>query len=141
MKRRKFLGQLAALAGVSGAAGAVNVEARAEPTPPLFLIETHVAGLAYYQAMTALSDLAPGQSLILRREPTNPHDELAIEVFRGDLKLGYVPRFRNPVLARLMDADKPLVAEVASVVHLGEAPTRPRAYGPEVRFRIVLRDG
>jgi len=29
--------------------------------------------------------------------------------------LGYVPKFRNPVLARLMDAGKLLVAEVASI--------------------------
>jgi len=30
-------------------------------------------------------------------------------------KLGYVPKQRNPILARLMDAGKSLVAEVASI--------------------------
>lgn len=140
MERRKFLGGLAALTSVAKTAGVVGMAASPPPPRSLFLIETHVAGLAYHQAMAALPDLAPGQTLMLRREPMNLHDELAIEVFRGDLKLGYVPRFRNPVLARLMDAGKPLAAEVASVVRLDEAPAGWRGHGPEVRFRIVLEE-
>lgn len=45
-----------------------------------------------------------------------PHDSLAIIVLTGSSqKIGYVPRHRNPILARLMDADKVLVAEVASL--------------------------
>lgn len=104
----------------------------------IFLLETHVAGIQYHAAEAALPGLAVGVPLRLQREPANVHDELAIEIYSAhNQKLGYVPRFRNPVLARLMDAGKALLAEVASVRHGKEA------YGSfefEIRLRISLRD-
>jgi hypothetical protein len=82
----------------------------------LFLLETHVAGLAHYQIASVQDLLVVGLPLLLQREPCNAHDDLAIEVLtQGRVKLGYVPKNRNPVLARLMDAGKLIVAEVASV--------------------------
>ena len=82
----------------------------------IFLLETHVAGLHYYDIKNLHELLQVTDILQLCREPTNSHDELAIEVFTlSKQKLGYVPKFRNPVLARLMDAGKLLVAEVASI--------------------------
>ena len=82
----------------------------------IFLLETHVAGLQYYQASEIVGRLQAGNTLILRREPANPHDDLAIEILvASGQKLGYVPRFRNPVLARLMDAGKELLATVAII--------------------------
>jgi hypothetical protein len=104
----------------------------------IFLLETHVAGLHYHQARTALPNLLPGQLLILRREPANPHDELAIEILASDaLKLGYIPRQRNPVLARLMDAGKQLFAAVASI----DAASRYAAEDmPEIRLKVSLRE-
>lgn len=104
----------------------------------IFLLETHVAGIRHHQAEDACQSLAKGASLRLQREPDNPHDELAIEIYSPDkLKLGYIPRFRNPVLARLMDAGKTLLAEVASIAR-GE-----EAYGNddlEIRLNISLRE-
>ncbi|MCA1743091.1 MAG: HIRAN domain-containing protein, partial [Desulfovibrionales bacterium] len=45
-------------------------------------------------------DLKPGQTLKLKREPQNPHDSKAIEVFTSSgQKLGYVPRSHNPLSA------------------------------------------
>ncbi|MBF0335785.1 MAG: HIRAN domain-containing protein [Alphaproteobacteria bacterium] len=78
--------------------------------------ETHVAGTAYYRAVDLAASLAPGQTLILRRQPDNPHDPLAIEVLTasGD-KLGYVPRAANPPYARLMDAGHIVNARIAAV--------------------------
>jgi hypothetical protein len=82
----------------------------------IFLLETHVAGLRYYQIKSLGSPLQIADRLQLRREPSNSHDELAIAVFTcTDHKLGYIPRHRNPILARLMDAGKSLVAQVASI--------------------------
>ena len=61
-------------------------------------------------------------------------------------KLGYLPKFRNPVLARLMDAGKSLVAEVAQLKASDNAAT---AYAHkatdsvaivDVRLRISLRE-
>ncbi|MDP2810704.1 MAG: HIRAN domain-containing protein [Rhodocyclaceae bacterium] len=104
----------------------------------IFLLETHVAGLRYHQARDALPNLRVGTALSLRREPGNSHDELAIEVFvLESMKLGYIPRHRNPVLARLMDAGKQLLASVASV---GADPRYETDGIPDIRFSIVLRD-
>ena len=104
----------------------------------IFLLETHVAGLAYHQITQALPDLAVGQALILRREPSNLHDPLAIEILTGGgLKLGYVPRHRNPVLARLMDAGKQLLATVESI---GTDARYSTEYQPDLRLNIILRD-
>ena len=104
-------------------------------TRDLFLIETHVAGLAYYQLETVQTQLVAGLPLLLQREPGNEYDDLAIEVLTQDrTKLGYVPKNRNPVLARLMDAGKCLIAEVCTVDTGWNTPSR------EVRFRISLRE-
>ena len=56
--------------------------------------------------------------LRFQRQPQNPHDALAIEVYVAGpepFKLGYVPRKHNPVLARLMDAGKELTARLSEV--------------------------
>lgn len=92
--------------------GAVPASARAR----IFLQETHVAGTAYYRAKDLTASLAAGQELILRRQPDNPYDSLAIEVLTasGD-KLGYVPRAANPPYARLMDAGHAVSARIAVV--------------------------
>lgn len=104
----------------------------------IFLLETHVAGLAYHQISQALPDLAVSKALTLRREPSNPHDPLAIEILTaGGLKLGYVPRHRNPVLARLMDAGKQLLATTASIGADERYSTQSQ---PDVRLNISLRD-
>jgi len=82
----------------------------------LFLLGTHVAGLAHYQVESVRDALVEGLPLLLQREPGNEHDALAIEVLtQGRTKLGYVPTNRNPVLARLMDAGKLLTTEVVSI--------------------------
>lgn len=104
----------------------------------IFLLETHVAGLQYYQASEIVGRLQAGNTLILRREPANPHDDLAIEILvASGQKLGYVPRFRNPVLARLMDAGKELLATVA-IIDANSRYVIERL--PEVRLKISLRD-
>ena len=80
------------------------------------LLECHVAGTTYaglpdqYEACLQ-SDLR----LELRREPDNSADPLAIRIQDpAGRKLGYLPRAKNEVLARLLDAGVPLYAEVVS---------------------------
>jgi len=46
--------------------------------------------------------LRPGDILTLRREPRNPYDSFAVEIIRGDIKLGYVPRTDNIHISRLL---------------------------------------
>jgi hypothetical protein len=82
----------------------------------VFLLETHIAGLRYYELRQLTAPLQIAAPLVLRREPGNNHDGLAIEILTATgQKLGYVPQFRNPVIARLMDAGKSMAAEIASI--------------------------
>jgi hypothetical protein len=51
----------------------------------------------------------------LKREPLNEYDELAIAVWKGTVKCGYVPRDKNEVIANLMDAGKTVFAKVVDI--------------------------
>ena len=74
----------------------------------IFLLRTDVAGTTHTAGIEELAPfLAPGERLELVRVPGNPSDPNAIKIFiRDGVKLGYVPRRDNPILARLMDAGK-----------------------------------
>ncbi len=99
----------------------------------LFLLRTRVAGTHHHDAQAALPSLALGVRLRLLREPANPHDDLAIAVQTVEgLRLGYVPRSENPVLARLMDGGKLLFARVVTVA---EDPA-----WPEIGVDVWMRE-
>ncbi len=73
----------------------------------IFLLECHVAGTSHLDLEAVEPELLVSEPLLFHREVDNPHDALAIRI--DDLegrKLGYVPRAKNEVLARLMDAGK-----------------------------------
>ena len=123
---------------------------RAAAPRQILLARLHVAGTAYYDAEAAADRLRPGQRLALRRQPENRYDALAIEVLGPEgHKLGYVPRRRNEMPARLMDAGIRLTASVR--VELGPVPEGPvrfrgglaRNQGPRVAgpVRARSRDG
>lgn len=77
------------------------------------IAEVDLAGVYYYQAEEVIDQLGFGDPLILRREPDNPHDAKAIAVYSADLvKLGYIPREKNELPARLLDEGKQLPAHV-----------------------------
>lgn len=64
-----------------------------------------VAG-ARYQEFGDTCPAKPGDKLRLRKEPTNEHDPLAIEVLWHDQRLGYVNRLQAPVIGHWMDTRK-----------------------------------
>lgn len=73
----------------------------------IFLLKVKIAGLSYYELSQIKNQLKNEDRLILKREPNNKYDKLAIEVYYNkNIKLGYVPRNKNEVIARLMDAGK-----------------------------------
>lgn len=92
----------------------------------IFLLGTDVVGTSYVENIAALYEtLQEGERVRLVREPENPYDEYAIridalpedgEISREALvpgsKLGYIPRDRNKIFARLMDAGKDLYGTV-----------------------------
>ena len=71
-----------------------------------------LAGYAYYRAPALINVIPAGASIELRREPSNPYDNRAIEVFFNEQKLGYIPRADNEWPAALMDAGVRLHAKV-----------------------------
>ena len=87
----------------------------------IYLINVHIAGTSYIENIDRLEpELTIGKRLKFFREPDNEYDERAIVVKseHGD-KLGYIPRDKNEILSRLMDAGKLIYGEVYSKELIG----------------------
>lgn len=79
----------------------------------IFLLECHIAGTSYLDLDEVEPELNTGDPLLFRREPENIHDHLAVAIYdRKERKLGYLPRAKNEVPARLMDAGKLLFGKL-----------------------------
>lgn len=79
----------------------------------IFLMQCHVAGTSHLDLEEVEESLEPTDLLLFKREPDNPYDELAILIFdQSGNKLGYVPKAKNEVIARLMDAGKLLFGKL-----------------------------
>lgn len=116
IKRRGLLAGLAGIIGGLTQTRATAATLASAPPAPILLLESHVAGTAYYDASRLLDTLTPGQVLSLRRQPDNKYDHLAIEVLVPETgKLGYIPRIHNQPLAGLMDVGKILHAQVSQL--------------------------
>lgn len=73
----------------------------------IFLMECHIAGTKFVNISELEPDLKIDVPLIFKREIDNEFDNLAIIILdKNDRKLGYVPKSKNEVIARLMDAGK-----------------------------------
>ncbi|MCL1932006.1 MAG: HIRAN domain-containing protein [Treponema sp.] len=83
----------------------------------IYLISASIAGLFYVDNIhDVLDEIKLESKLRFVREPDNQHDELAIQVKdQNDNKLGYIPRQKNPILARLMDAGKHIYGTVKEI--------------------------
>ena len=132
MHRRAVMQSLCSLLGLGALA---TGRMRAGAPRETLLARMHVAGTTYYDAEAAADRLGAGQILALRREPENRYDALAIEVFgpQGH-KLGYVPRERNEMSARLMDAGKRLSARAESIAQRGSRLTASHTWSATGRW-------
>jgi len=81
------------------------------------LCSPFIAGFQYYDGFETGHLLRINDRLSLKREPTNPHDCYAIEVFQGEAKLGYLPRHENKVVARMMDQGVSVKARIVDIDH------------------------
>lgn len=78
----------------------------------ILVLKTAVAGLRFHLDMEkdggdVLKSLIPGTELRLFRDTDNEHDRWAISVYTADdREIGYVSRFKNETIARLMDQGK-----------------------------------
>ena len=88
----------------------------------IFLIEVHIAGTTHIENMDELEPkLTQGVEVKFYREPNNKYDKKAIVVKdKEENKLGYIPRDKNEILSRLMDAGKLLYGKVKSKEKIGE---------------------
>lgn len=115
--------------------GAFGKDGRLQPfAREIMLIECHVAGTSHRDLKSVAPALQPGAFLVLRREPDNPHDALAILILdEAGHPLGYVPRAKNEAIARLMDAGKLLFGRLDAKEWLGD--------WLKLETRVFLRDG
>ena len=72
------------------------------------LIKCYVAGTTFREDIAEIEpELQKDELLVLKREPYNEHDKLAIAIYdKRERRIGYIPRKNNEILARLMDAGK-----------------------------------
>ena len=91
------------------------------PCDEILSLECVVAGTTFIKNLKEVeAKLKKGQPLDLKREPDNQYDDFAIAIYNGQgEKLGYIPRDRNEMLARLMDAGKWFYAKVQNKVWEG----------------------
>lgn len=74
----------------------------------------HLSGEEYDGRQGPIGRLEPGQFLVLRREPNNPHDSNAVAVTtQFGSTIGYIPRKNANWVARLLDEGYALSACVA----------------------------
>ena len=83
----------------------------------ILVLKTGLAGVQFHieneEEQAALDSLQPGTELMLYRDADNEHDEWAIAVhLTEEDMLGYISRFKNETIARLMDAGTKVIAVV-----------------------------
>ena len=100
----------------------------------IFLMNCHVAGTSYTKDIDKIEqDLNLNDILILQRDPKNPYDELAILVLdEKGRKLGFVPKHKNEVIARLMDAGKLIFGKIEEKQYINS--------WLEIKLRLFMRD-
>ena len=115
--RRSFLAFLFKAPLIPAAVLATRKLAQALPAPPrqVLLNDFKIAGFQYYDGPKPLGELASGAQLTLRAQPANPHDFFAVEIFHGQAKLGYVPRYCNRHLSRMLQEGVPLACRADAI--------------------------
>ena len=83
----------------------------------ILVLKTGIAGLQFHieseEEQDELNAITPGTELLLFREPDNEFVEWAVAVHLTKVdKLGFVSRFKNETIARLMDAGKKFIGVV-----------------------------
>lgn len=84
-------------------------------TQEIFLLEIVIAGTSFCNDIKSVEDLLiPEKVLVMKREPNNQFDSMAIAIYCEEVRVGYVPSEMNMVCSRLMDAGKLFFCRVVS---------------------------
>lgn len=78
----------------------------------ILVLECIVAGTSFRKLSELEPSLTAEVKLEMKREPDNKFDEYAIALHFENNKIGYIPRDKNEVIARLMDAGKAFFATI-----------------------------
>ena len=80
----------------------------------IFLIDCRIVGTTHVEDIDdKTADIDKCTLLMFRREKDNQYDNLAIQILNGKKeRIGYVPKAKNEILARLMDAGKLIFGRV-----------------------------
>ena len=92
---------------------------------------SRLAGFQYHEAKVVWQQMRVGDTLVLIREPENPHDDKAVRVDWNGHTLGYVPRTENAAVARQLDQGNRLQARI---VHM----SKHRGLRRRIEFEIFL---
>ena len=121
--------------------GFFDREAFRQKSRSVLVLKTAVAGLYFHvddntdEGRVFLQTLTPGTELHLFRDTDNEHDQWAISVYTtDDRELGYVTRFKNETIARLMDYGKVFHA------YVDEPPEPPKDATEARRTRTPTED-
>lgn len=121
--------------------GFFNRDAFRQKNKTILVLKTAVAGLYFHidensdEGRQLMESLTPGTELYLFRDTENEHDKWAISVYTSDNKeLGYVTRFKNETIARLMDYGKVFHA------YVDEPPEPPEDATEARRTRTATED-
>jgi hypothetical protein len=99
----------------------------------IMLLDSSVTGFRYYKGEEVWKRLEPGRVVDLKREPGNPFDYDAVEVYHENEKIGYIPRSDNMLIAQLMDKGVDVKARISGIREC-EHPNR--RIGVAVELRI-----
>ena len=93
--------------------GYFDKDAFSRSSNSILVLRTGIAGLQYHvdtsseEGRGIMDALTPGTELYLFRDTDNEHDQWAVSVYTTDNReLGYITRFKNETIARLMDSGK-----------------------------------
>jgi hypothetical protein len=78
----------------------------------ILVLECMVAGTSFRKLDTIEADLTATVALDVKREGKNEFDKFAVALYYKTVKVGYIPKDKNEVIARLMDAGKVFYATI-----------------------------
>ena len=78
----------------------------------IMVLQCIVAGTSFRKLDKVQDDLKETVQLEMKREGNNEFDQFAVALWFQNTKVGYIPKDKNEVLARLMDAGKQFYATI-----------------------------
>ncbi|WP_353139597.1 HIRAN domain-containing protein [Pseudopedobacter sp.] len=82
-------------------------------TQSVKIYDNYIRGGMHYDFKKIKDSIKEGDEVQLVREPTNMYDSFAVQVNRGEERLGYLAAYENIVLANMIDAGAGLRAYVS----------------------------